>query len=180
MRRIAHPFAAMARRDANSPFDMEHSIPVSLESFDNERLLPTTESLHSALDLEGSESGSDISDRSSAPWSPPAWRKHASGWNQRPHFLPPSNSLSRRSSPEYQSAGEGEDTLLPSNIPLPVSPPKLTPRNSVEPAPHFIPPVQEFESILSGGGHPNLKEESVPPEASSNNCECVFLIPETR
>jgi hypothetical protein len=144
MRRTApSSSAAMALRDAE--FTMEHSLPVSLDDLD--------------MDDEISEC--------SSVWEPPAWRKTASGWSQRPHFPPPSSSLSGQSSPEYQSAGEGDDTLLPSNIPLPASPPKLTPRNSVEPPQH----MHDLDSILSGGGHPPIKEESVAPETPSNNCE---------
>src|ERR1700753_1083505 len=114
--------------------DAGNSIVASLESLEEDRLIQNQATL-SMFQTEESEGDSD---HSSTPWSPPAWRKGTSGWQQRHNLPPPSDSISksRSASPRYASADEGEDTLLPAKIPLPASPEKDTPRNSIEPDLH--------------------------------------------
>lgn len=73
------------------------------------------------------ESEPDESD-SAGPWSPPAWRKAGSGW-YRQHLAAGSPSRSRETSPQYESAGEGDATMA-ARVPLPGSPLKQTPRTS--------------------------------------------------
>jgi hypothetical protein len=167
--------------------DDQVSLDVSLESFDQERLLESP-SFHSVYRTEESEAESD---RSSAPWSPPAWRKGTSGWQQRHSLAPPGTSRSRTGSPRYSSYGDGDDTLLPANVPLPASPEKDTPeptRESVETGSirrttnqgtasqrqTREPSVKsEFNSPLKTFGDNRedsmAREESVPP-AQAKNC----------
>lgn len=111
--------------------DDEASLDVSLESFEPDNLLHSP-SMHSVYRSEESEVESD---RSSTPWCPPAWRKGSSAWQERHSLAPPDTSRSRTGSPRYSSNGEGDETLLPANVPLPASPEKETPepmRQSVE------------------------------------------------
>ncbi|KAK7518665.1 uncharacterized protein IWZ02DRAFT_489496 [Phyllosticta citriasiana] len=82
-------------------------------------------STHSGFRSEESEP--DESD-SPGPWSPPAWRKAGSGW-YRQHLAAGSPSRSRETSPQYESAGEGDATMA-ARVPLPGSPLKQTPRTS--------------------------------------------------
>ncbi|KAL1627571.1 hypothetical protein SLS56_006292, partial [Neofusicoccum ribis] len=88
-------------------------------------------STHSGFRSEESETEETDS---AGPWSPPAWRKAGSGWyrhHHHHHLSPDSPSRSRETSPQYESAGEG-DAFMPANVPLPVSPLKQTPRTSPE------------------------------------------------
>lgn len=87
-------------------------------------------STHSGFRSEESETEETDS---AGPWSPPAWRKAGSGWyrHHHHHLSPDSPSRSRETSPQYESAGEG-DALMPANVPLPMSPLKQTPRTSPE------------------------------------------------
>lgn len=149
-------------------YDDTHSLNLSLESFDPERLMPN----HSIHSIYRSEESEPESDRSSAPWSPPAWRKGASGWQQRHHLPPPSPSRSRSSSPRYSMGlDDGEDTLLPANVPLPESPLKGTPRNSVDPAARMTSPLREMSLQPEREGTAD-RDPSAPPDA--NNCRLRF------
>jgi hypothetical protein len=160
------------RHDREHMFEDQASLAVSLEDFDHDHLLPN-QSLHSAFRSEESEPESE---RSSAPWSPPAWRKGTSGWQQRHHLHQSSVSRSRSTSPLYESAGEGDDTLLPQSVPLPASPMKRSPRNSAEPAPEVYPYEPDFAATF-GGGHPAKQREGTPSVAPepSNNCTLLLV-----
>jgi hypothetical protein len=140
------------------------SIAASLEDFEAHLHSPTfNPSLNNSVFREESEAESD---RSSAPWSPPAWRKGNSGWMRQHRFPPPGASISHSTSPLYESAGEGDDTLLPSNVPLPPSPPKETPGYS--PEKNYRP--NDFPQPF-GGGHPVLerdRESSTAPDQAGN------------
>lgn len=145
------------------------SIAASLEDFEHNQspTFPTfNPSLqHSAFRSEESEVESE---RSSAPWSPPAWRKGNSGWLKQHRFSPPGASTSHSTSPLYESAGEGDDTLLPSNIPLPASPPKQTPADSPDKCPEYE--RRGFPQPF-GGGQPmpdRDRESSTAPEQAGN------------
>ncbi|KAH7036759.1 hypothetical protein B0J12DRAFT_677952 [Macrophomina phaseolina] len=87
-------------------------------------------STHSGFRSEESETEETDS---AGPWSPPAWRKAGSGWyrHHHHHLSSDSPSRSRETSPQYESAGEG-DAIMPANVPLPMSPLKQTPRTSPE------------------------------------------------
>lgn len=106
-----------------------HSIVASLESLDGDRLIQD----QASLSMFQSEESEPESDHSSTPWSPPAWRKGTSGWSQRHNLAPPGQhrqSNSRTNSRHFSYDDEGDDTLLPSRIPLPASPEKETPIES--------------------------------------------------
>jgi hypothetical protein len=139
------------------------SIAASLEDFENDRS-PTfgIPSLHSAYRSEESEPESEQS-----AWSPPgafspAWRKGTSGWARQHRFPPPGASISHSTSPLYESAGEGDETLMPANVPLPASPPKQTPAESPEQNPDYE--KAGFPQPF-GGGQPALEDEREPSVA---------------
>lgn len=113
---------------------------------------------------------------STGPWSPPAWRKPASGWFQPADRLAAvQRRMSREQSPQrYEStrlhAFEEEDLMLPANVPLPMSPEKDTP--SRESSPEVKREMeQEFKQQLRD----QLERKSIPEEAptgqaKNNNC----------
>lgn len=143
------------------------SIATSLESLEEDRLIQNQATL-SMFQVEESEGDSD---HSSTPWSPPAWRKGTSGWQQRHNLPPPSDSISksRSTSPRYESADEGEDTLLATRIPLPASPEKETPRNSVESNSGMARMTRSTKS--PSGVHKYYSERATsPPTEPSENC----------
>lgn len=103
----------------------------SLEDFEADHSAHfTSASIHSIARSERSEAESD---RSSAPWSPPAWNHQGANWYQRSRSAPvgASSVLRHSKSPSHGGAYEDdiENTLLPfaANIPLPPSPEKDTP-----------------------------------------------------
>jgi hypothetical protein len=141
------------------------SLAVSLESFNPGSLLHN----HSIHSIYRSEESEPESDRSSAPWSPPAWRKGTSGWQQRHHLAPPTESKSRTGSKRYSSiiGDDGDDTLLPAMVPLPDSPEKQTPRNSMDPYRENTEDIRApSPDRPSGAGFE--REESAPAE--TGNC----------
>jgi hypothetical protein len=142
------------------------SIAASLEDFEHDRSPTFDPSLNNSV-FRGEESEPE-SDRSSAPWSPPAWRKGNSGWMRQHRFPPPGASMSHSTSPLYESAGEGDETLLPSDVPLPPSPPKETPGISPEKSPEYE--RHDFPQPF-GGGQPaqeRHREGSAAPEQAGN------------
>ena len=143
------------------------SIAASLEDFEHDRSPTFNPSMHSAFRSDESEPESE---HSSAPWSPPAWRKGSSGWMKQHRFPPPGASVSHSTSPLYESAGEGDDTILPANVPLPASPPKQTPADSPEGNPEYQ--RNEFPQPF-GGGQPVAdrdREGSIAPLDPAGNC----------
>lgn len=149
------------------------SLIASLEDFDHERSpMFGNPSTHSAFRSEESEAESE---RSSAPWSPPAWRKGSSGWLRQHRFPPPGASLSHSASPLYESAGEGDDTILPANVPLPASPPKQTPADTPGASPEYE--RREYPQPF-GGGYPARdkdRENSMPPPEQNGSCGYLKL-----
>lgn len=102
---------------------------------------------------------SDISDlESTGPWSPPAWRRPASGW-----FDPADRGVgalcspvrSRQSTPDDD---EEVDMTVPANVPLPQSPQRRTP----SPAP----------VAASSGQQERVAQDPMAAEPSQdkNNC----------
>ncbi|KAI9664873.1 MAG: hypothetical protein M1821_006321 [Bathelium mastoideum] len=124
------------RRDIDNMQDDHPSIAASLEDFehsDRDQRSPLFDmpSCHSGFRSDYSESESD----QQGPWAPPAWTKASSGWFKNDKSRRETESGSRRSSPRYESADEG-DLTLPANVPLPSSPEKgRSPRQSEEPYP---------------------------------------------
>ncbi|KIW02364.1 uncharacterized protein PV09_06186 [Verruconis gallopava] len=143
------------------------SLAASLEDFEHDRSPTFNPSLNnSAFRSEESEPDSD---RLSAPWSPPVWRKANSGWMRQHRFPPPGASVSHSTSPLYESAGEGDDTLLPSNVPLPPSPPKETPGASPEKNDSDgIYGRRDFPQPFGGGQPMTERESSAAPDHTGN------------
>lgn len=142
------------------------SIACSLESLDAERLIQDQATL-SMFQTEESEAESD---HSSTPWSPPAWRKGASGWQQRHNLPPPSESVSRSRSPSQRYE---DDTLLPSKIPLPASPEKDTPRHSREPTFGMDRSTHHTRSpsAIQERSRSTTQATPVPPTDQPDNCK---------
>ena len=165
-------------------FDDHPSLSASLEDFEhngspelaNQSPLFNIPSIHSGFrddqsDLPESESG--------GPWSPPAWKRHSgigqggSGWYRQHSYLrhrPGSLSegcsarVSRETSPQYESAQEG-DITIPANVRLPTdSPLKRSPSPSPEPYPEHGP---DFGRTFGDGN------EIVPAQASENPNNCM-------
>jgi hypothetical protein len=162
--------------------DGQTSVAASLESLDHDQLVQnqaTLSMLHAESEPE--------SDHSSTPWSPPAWRKGTSGWQQRHNLPPPNNSRtkSRSNSPRYYgSTEEGDDTILPTRIPLPASPEKDTPGYSVEPTPDMSRPAggtnepdDGVDSKRSTTRPRSTTRATSPPMEPSENCThpCFFI-----
>ncbi|KAI9838360.1 MAG: hypothetical protein M1819_005628 [Sarea resinae] len=132
--------------DLEGVFDDHPSLSASLEDFEHENRSPIFEipSHHSGFQSEHSEPDSD----SAGPWSPPGWRKQHSGggWYRQQQLQQDARASispfrSRESSPQYESAAEG-DTTLAANIPLPTeSPLKRSPSPGPYPreGPDFAP-----------------------------------------
>lgn len=116
--------------------DDHPSLAGSLEDFEADRSTHfTNASIHSVARSERSEAESD---RSSAPWSPPAWNQQGANWYQRSRSAPVGGSTTLRHSKSLSYGGAREDDIentilpFPADIPLPPSPEKDTP---IEPTP---------------------------------------------
>jgi hypothetical protein len=161
----------------DDPYD-NSSIAASLEDFEHDRS-PTFghPSMHSTYRSESEPE----SEHSSAPWSPPgafspAWRKGTSGWLRQQRFPPPSGSISHSTSPLYESAGEGDETIMPANVPLPASPPKQTPAESPERSPEYE--RGDYPQPF-GGGQPardKQEEDQTSPPDAGGSCKSSFAI----
>jgi hypothetical protein len=157
--------------------DSHPSLTASLEDFEHDDTMRSSPmfgipSQHSGF---GAPSESEPESEPAAPWSPPAWRKTASGWYNNNRFTSNSRSPSHESRhSSYESAGsryygqedEG-DITLPANIPLPVSPEKTSPRSTAEP---------EGDEGRFGSPAPLMVAESreasiAPPDHAPNNCK---------
>ncbi|KAF2103856.1 hypothetical protein NA57DRAFT_70065 [Rhizodiscina lignyota] len=172
-----HRFSA----DIDNLLDSHPSLTASLEDFEHDDTMRSSPlfgipSQHSGFRSEPSES--EPESEPPAPWSPPAWRKHASGWYQQNRFTSDSRSPShddRHSS--YESAasrGYGHyddegDLTIPANIPLPISPEKNTPRSTAEP---------EGDDEMVGSPSPgplaplivgDSRDASLAPQDTANN-----------
>src|SRR5437879_6519386 len=100
-----------SRREYDKMLDDPGSIIASLESVDPELLLnPPMDDLHSESDPE--------SEVSETPFSPPGWRKAASGFQR--HHRSESSTSGARNSPDLDD--DIDDTISPARIPLPASP----------------------------------------------------------
>jgi hypothetical protein len=156
------------------------SVAASLESLDHDQLVQN----QATLSMFHTESEPE-SDHSSTPWSPPAWRKGTSGWQQR-HNLPPSHNSrlkTHSNSPRWGSTEEGDDTILPTRIPLPASPEKDTPRHSIEPTPDVSRPTgtpntpgDVVDSKRSTTRPRSATRATSPPTQPSENCMHSFFL----
>ncbi len=157
--------------------DSHPSLAASLEDFEHEDTTRSSPmfgipSQHSGF---GAVSESEPESEPAVPWSPPAWRKTASGWYNNNRFANGSRSSehhSRHSS--YDNAGsrnysyeddEG-DITLPANIPLPVSPEKMTPRSTTEPEGDEGQYASPAPLVVAESREPSI----APPEHAPNNC----------
>ena len=146
--------------------DFEHSEPERSPAFG----IPSIPSVHSGF---RSEEESD-SEAEPSPWDPPAWRKPNSNWLNTRLPPPSEHSRSRYSSPQYESAGEGDVTLA-ADIPLPASrqtSPLKTPAFSPDP------PGPDLTNDTDAGAR--LERETSP---SANNCRSfqpIFTIETNR
>ncbi|KAF2460547.1 hypothetical protein BDY21DRAFT_280205 [Lineolata rhizophorae] len=104
------------------------------------------------------------------PWSPPAWRRHGTGWFRASTATSPG---------QYDSAQEGDITLVPANVPLPASPLKGTPRSSPEPNTEGQENVREGSvqrADVEGEEEDALDRErsvSVPVQDGANSCKYI-------
>jgi len=99
----------------------EHPSLASLDDYESSiRQSPALElpSQHSGFRSHGPPS--DITSDSESPWSPPAWRRPASGWFQPVDRL----AMAQRQGSAYIKEEEDEDLDVPANVPLPASPEK--------------------------------------------------------
>jgi len=150
--------------------DNTHSVIASLESLDPDRLIQN----QASLSMFQSEESEPESDHSSTPWSPPAWRKGTSGWQQR-HNLPPTGhrrSHSKSSSRHFSIEDEGDDTLMPSRIPLPASPEKETPSQT----PAIAASTRTTRSPSVMRKHDRSRHNTSAPPEQSENCMTIFQI----
>lgn len=161
-------------------FDDHPSLSASLEDFEhNETRSPLfgLPSQHSGFKSEESEA--DVESTSEGPWSPPAWKKQnaAGGWYRHQPYpsdnrnLKPrlSNSRSKDTSPQYESAREEEeDITIPANIPLPKG--SLSPVKEQSPSPPPRPKRDcDAEHI------PEKAEGSSSMLENPNNCMRFYL-----
>ena len=137
-----------ARREYDKLLDDPGSIIASLESMDPE-LDPEMDDLDSESDPE-----SEISE---TPFSPPGWRKAASGFQRHQSGM--------RDTPGLDD--DVDDTISPARIPLPASPAKQTPAPSADP---MLGRQTEDRAM-----HSPEREESIVSEPPSKNCVSVRL-----
>lgn len=163
--------------------DDHPSLAGSLEDFEADRSGHfTNASVHSISRSEHSEAESD---RSSAPWSPPAWHQHSGGtWYDRARSAPASTSktLAPSKSPTYGSGYEEDvdNTILPypANIPLPPSPEKETPLPSAGQSPEVGATHAGAESTPREAQHVNYEDEKddATPTPEGGNCMLHFSV----
>lgn len=107
---------------------------------------------------------------STGPWSPPAWRRPASGWFQPADRLASiQRRMSRDRSPPRHARNFEEDLTVPANVPLPMSPEKDTP--SRETSPELKREMeQDFKQTLREQLEQRTIHEEPPASPSKNNC----------
>lgn len=160
-------------------FDDHPSLSASLEDFEhNENRSPLfgLPSQHSGF--KSDESEVDAESNSEGPWSPPTWGKQSApgGWYKHQPYLTDnrnlkpilSNSRSRDTSPQYESAKEeDEDITIPANIPLPrgsLSPMK---ERSPSPPPCLVEDQSREQTLEKMEGNRSTLE-------SPNNCMHIY------
>jgi hypothetical protein len=139
------------RHEYDELLDEPGSIIASLESVDPELL----DNPHMD-DISESDPESEISE---TPFSPPGWRKAASGF-QRQH-----RSESAATGADLDD--DVDDTISPARIPLPASPEKKTPAPSVDPMLELRRPT---EDRAMQSPERDDREESIVSDQPSKNC----------
>ncbi|KAK5139313.1 hypothetical protein LTR04_003692 [Oleoguttula sp. CCFEE 6159] len=153
-----------------------HSIAASLEDFERAEQRTRSPAFGIPSQYSAFRSDSELSEELDQSYSPPAWRKAGSGWYNHQQFAN-TPSQSRETSPQYESAGEGEPTAVfpgPAQIPLPGSPLKgRSPSPSPEPP---YPRGDEFFASTFGGQVGKEREHVRTAAENPNNCkrsQCV-------
>jgi hypothetical protein len=147
------------RREYDKLLDDPGSIIASLESMDPELLIddPPMDDLHSESDPESE------SEASETPFSPPGWRRAASGFQQHHRSEPSTSGI--RDSPDLDDGVD--DTISPARIPLPASPVKMTPAPSADPMLDLRRPTED--RAMQSPERVD-REDSILSEPPSNNC----------
>lgn len=155
-------------------WDMETSLPMSLEDFESPGCNPEGYSSRSPERPRPSLAASALTDRTDDEsqqnsWSPPAWRKAGTGWfSHQDASLIPSNRL--RSPVRIAKRDEDEDeSSVAAEIPLPRSPTKgrsVSPErlSSAPPQPQALRPPDSFL------GPPENKSCKSKPAGMSMSC----------
>ena len=132
--------------------------------------IPSIPSQHSGFRTRTTGPSEASDSDSTGPWSPPAWRKPASGWFQPVDRLAAIQHQSREGSPQYGD----EDITIPANVPLPGTPEKRTP-SPVRGKP--IKQEHEEKFVQTFGGQTEQSTQSAmiaaAPPSSSN---CMFKL----
>lgn len=131
--------------------------------------IPSIPSQHSGFRarMTGPSEASDSD--STGPWSPPAWRKPASGWFQPVDRLASVQRQSIGQSPQY----DDEDVTIPANVPLPGSPEKRTPSPVRDAA---IKQEDERNYGQTYGGQREQTEQSAILNAAPPNNNCMSIL----
>jgi hypothetical protein len=149
------------RHEYDKMLDEPGSIIDSLESVDEDLLM---DDMHSESEPE--------SVASETPFSPPGWRKAASGF-QRQHRS--ESSVSGISgSFRVDDAVDDDDTMSPSRIPLPASPAKQTPAPA-DPLDLRRPTEDRYtqERVMQSPERGD-REDSIVSEPPSKNCLSIM------
>lgn len=166
--------------DLEGLFDDHPSLDASLQDFepgnsDLGQLSPRLYGYPSHHSGFRSETSSEMGDSTSGGrFSPPAWRRDANGnrssgfWNRGGSKLGKRSRDSRESSPEYESADDGEDATLAAAARIRLPTGSLSPekRRSPSPEPHPMGKIKEEEV-----------KDVVPLHDDLNNCmEDLFYL----
>lgn len=147
----------------------DHPSLASLDDYDASlRQSPALElpSQHSGFRSQGPPS--DITSDSESPWSPPAWRRPASGWFQPVDRL----AMVQRQGSAWEGRRikeeEDEDLEIPANVPLPASPEK-TPNPEENVKQEEVKQAQTGKSIQDLSNTVKLEPSSTSQD-NRNNC----------
>jgi hypothetical protein len=125
-----------------------------------------------------SESDSEIVGSDSAGrYSPPAWRRDGAGnrssgfWNRKDNILGKRSWGSRESSPEYESADDGEDATLAAATRTRLPTGSLSPEKRRSPSPDIFPSGgKDFGNTFGRVKQEEGQEVIVPSAENPNNC----------
>jgi hypothetical protein len=131
-----------------------------------------------------SETDSEIVGSDSAGrYSPPAWRRDGAGnrssgfWNRKDNILGKRSWGSRESSPEYESADDGEDATLAAATRTRLPTGSLSPEKRRSPSPDIFPSGgKDFGNTFGGVKQEEGQEVIVPSAENPNNCMQPLLL----
>lgn len=129
-------------------------------------------------DTESEMAGSDSGGR----YSPPAWRRDGNGnrnsgfWNRRGDILGKKSRDSRESSPEYESADDGEDATLDMATRTRLPTGSLSPEKQRSPSPDPF-NGRDFGNTFGEVNQGEGQQELVPAVENPNNCMSLPLVP---